>query len=350
MYSWVVPIWSSVHPTNARFFLVSGATFFDYTADAADGDIDDVIFGALALDPPSTGDYFAIGWTDPFEATTLTITTAFDGVSGFIWQYWDGATWTALADVVDGTSGFTNLGAGVVSWTVPEDWEPNSVDGVAAYHVRVLWSPWTSTVTPPSGSLISVQGLATDPVYGNNPLDPGQMWDSTFRPILVLDPEWVIWRNVWEKLALEILESQWLTRWRRAITTAKGAQLDERELEIGYLCPDGWIDERCQAVLSAIFAASYVIPTTETVYNLATALLDDGQSFTFEEEFPCSARFTYLNTPEDDAVSYFSALDRARARGCQYFLVAHPGGLGPDPFEIDTSTIDGPDTLADLYA
>ena len=187
----------------------------------------------------------------------------------------------------------------------------------------------------------------TDPIYGDNPIDPGQLWDESIRPILALDPEWVYWRNVWEQIMLELLESQWLTRWRRAVTTASGAQLDEREEEIGYLCPDGWTDDRCQAVLAAIFAASYIQPTTQIVYNLADALLDVGQSFHFAEEFPCTARFTFFETDADDAVSYASALDRARARGCQYFLVAHPGG-GADPFIVDTSLVDGPDTIGGI--
>lgn len=342
-------VWQIVHPTNARFFLATGAVFSDYTAEAASEATDDIKLGAEAGDPPATGDYFAIGWSSPFDSATITVSVAFVGTSGLLWQYWDGSAWTALPDLVDGTSGLTAVGTFVVGWTVPSDWAQNSVDGVAAYHIRLLWSPWTSTTTAARGTIISVQGLTTDPVYGDNPLDPTEMWNETFRPPLVLDPEWLVWRDIWTAAQDEILASQWLTRWRRSVPTAVGVQLETRGAELNYPQPDGWTTERYQAVLTALLAASWTQSQSDVVYNLATALLDDGQSFTFVEEFPSSARFTFLNTSADDAAAYISALDRARPKGSNYVLVAHPGGLGPDPFTIDTSTIDGPDTLADLF-
>lgn len=188
----------------------------------------------------------------------------------------------------------------------------------------------------------------TDPIYGDNPIDPVEGWNETFRPPLVQDPEWVVWRAVFTGLVAEHLESAWLTRWRRSVLTAEGAQLAEHGAELGYPQPVGWTEDRYRAVLVALLPASFAQPTTEVVGDLAEALLDVGQSFTFTEEWPCSARFTFLETDADDATAYASALDRARPRGCQYFLVAHPGG-GLSPFILGTSTLDGPDTLSDLF-
>lgn len=340
-------VWQNVHPTNAQFFRNTGALFFNYTAAAASDTPNDIFFGSVP-GTASTGDYFAIGWTAPFEAATLTVSTLFVGVSGFIWQYWNGSSWTALADVVDGTAGFTILGAVDVTWTVPDDWEQNEVNGTIAYHVRVLWSPWTSTTTAPRGSLVSVQGLTSDPVYGDNPIDPLELWNATFRPPLIPDPYWTARRNVVTQMVRELLEAQWLTLWRRSIVTAVGAQLEARGDELAYPQPVGWTDDRWRAVLIALLPASLARMSPEVVYDLATALLDTGQTFTALEEFPCSARFTYYETDQDDAIAYITALDRARPRGCQYYLVSHPGG-GADPFTIDTSQIDGPDTLGDMW-
>lgn len=188
-----------------------------------------------------------------------------------------------------------------------------------------------------------------DPIYGTNPIDPGDLWDQTFRPPLVLDPEWVSWRNVMGFAFGEVAESQWLSRWRRPVSTAEGAQLDARGDELVYPRPDGWSDDRYRPVLMAIEGASFSIQTTAVVFALADALLDGVQTMTFTEQYPCSATFVFLETSADDSVAYFSALDRARPRGCQFFLIAHPGGGGA-PFMIGTSTIDGPDTLADLFA
>ena len=188
----------------------------------------------------------------------------------------------------------------------------------------------------------------TDPIYGDHPLDPGEMWDATFPPPLVLDPEWVALRSVWVSAIADVLESQWLTRWRGSVSTAEGIQLDTRGAEIVYPRPDGWTDARYQAVVSAMTPASFARQTSTVAYNLATALLDGAQTMTFTEQYPCSATFTFLETDADDATAYNYALDRARPRGCQFQLVAHPGG-GLDPFTIGTSEIGGPDTLAALF-
>lgn len=342
-------VWSTVHPTNAVFWLNSGATYTDYTAEAASEGAEDIMFGADPGDPPSTGDYFAIGWDGgPFQSVTLTLTTAFDGVSGLVWRYWNGSMFVDLADVVDGSAGLTVLGEVTISWTVPDDWVENTENGTLATHVFLFWDPWTSTVTPPAGSLISLQGLTTDPIYGDNPIDPAELWNATFRPPLIPDPYWTARRNVATQMLRDLLEAQWLTRWRTAVLTAVGVQLETLGAELAYDQPVGWTEDRWRAVLVALLPASLARLTTDVVEALAKALLDTGQSVTAVEEAPCSARFTYLETSADDAGAYISALDRARPRGCQYHLVAHPGG-GGDPFTIDTSEIDGPDTLADLF-
>jgi len=184
----------------------------------------------------------------------------------------------------------------------------------------------------------------TDPVYGDNPLDPAELWNGSFSPALVADPEWAGWRAVVVQLLADFLESQWLTRWRRALVTAEGEQLRVWGDQLSYIQPDGWADSRWRDVLIALLPASLLPPTPEVVGNLATALLDVGQSWTHVEEFPLSDRFTFLETDADDADAYLSALDRARPEGAQYYLVAHPGG-GGDPFIIDSSLIDGPDTI-----
>ena len=70
----------------------------------------------------------------------------FDGANGtagiggdVVWEYWDGAAWTALADVSDDTDGFTTapVDAQFVTWTVPNDWTITSLNGSAdLFYVR----------------------------------------------------------------------------------------------------------------------------------------------------------------------------------------------------------------------
>jgi hypothetical protein len=46
------------------------------------------------------------------------------------WEYFKSVGgWTALSGVVDGTDHFANTGANVVSWTIPGDWDANTVSG-----------------------------------------------------------------------------------------------------------------------------------------------------------------------------------------------------------------------------
>lgn len=336
-------VWSSTHPTNARFFRVVGAAFFDYTAEAADDTPNDIFFGSQAS--PSTGDYFAIGWSEPFINAVLTVSTAYDGVSGFVWEYWNGGGWTPLVGVVDGTAGFTFVGAGTVSWELPEDWAQNTVDGVLAYHVRALWSPWTSTVTAPRGTIISITGVETDPVYGSNPLDPETRWEETILPPMSGDPEWTAIRNVTAEVQEEANASQWLTRWRRSIMTAVGYQLDQRGQELGYIRPAGWDDVYYQGVLVALIPGIFGRATPPVVTALCDALAVAPQSYEIEEPSPLTGLFSWYDTSEDQALSISAALERIRPPGIQYILVYSPVPAG-DTFLLDSSLLDGPDGLA----
>lgn len=198
------------------------------------------------------------------------------------------------------------------------------------------------------GSKWGSKWSTAETVYGEHPIDPFELWNESFIPALVNDPEWIALRNVIARMMRDYLRSQWLIRWRRALTTAMGEQLRRRGEELNYLQPEGWSEDRYRNVLIALLPAALLYITPEIVGNLAKALLDDGQSFTMREEGPCSARFTFLETSADEAVSYLAALNRARHPGCQYFLVAHPGG-DASPFVVGTSAVGGPDTLACLF-
>ncbi|HUV48038.1 MAG TPA: hypothetical protein VMX11_03585 [Actinomycetes bacterium] len=184
----------------------------------------------------------------------------------------------------------------------------------------------------------------TDPVYGDNPIDPGEIWDASFRPVLVQDPTWVHWRNVVVAASIEYLDSQWSVRWRRATTTATGKALDDRGLEVGLLRPAGWTDDRYRAVLVAILPGSFAVPTTEVAFNMATALLVPPQTVQFIEQYPNTATFEYTDATLDDAQSYLATLEYARPWGCQFALVYHPDVL--TTAKVGISTVGGPDTVA----
>jgi hypothetical protein len=187
----------------------------------------------------------------------------------------------------------------------------------------------------------------TDPVYGDNPIDTPQLWLGSIVPPLANDPEMEAWRVATATLFQAIAEDQWLTRWRTAATTAEGVQLDELGEAVGYPRPDGYGDDRYRAILVALLPGIWQRPTPPVFAALLDALVVAPQTATMVEELPLAARFTFLETGTDDALNYFAALERIRPRGAQFFAVFEPPG-GGDAFEIDTSTINGPDVIAQL--
>ena len=127
-----------------------GGLYVDDTTDFRSATDDDV---APFPTTPVAEDavYFGLA-AGTFSRVDIDITTAaVDLVATVAWEYWDGTTWTALSDLVDGTTGWTVTPAAIVtvSFTVPEDWEANTVDSVNAYWIRSRFSAYTSKTTLP---------------------------------------------------------------------------------------------------------------------------------------------------------------------------------------------------------
>jgi len=103
---------------------------------------------------PAVDDAYYFGHTKRFDVVWLNIGTQGDGVWVISWEYWNGAAWSALADVVDNTNGFTALvGLRDVSFTRPGDWATADVGGVSGlYWIRARVSSFTSINTQPRGN------------------------------------------------------------------------------------------------------------------------------------------------------------------------------------------------------
>jgi len=103
---------------------------------------------------PAVDDAYYFGHAKKYDVAWLNIGTQGDGVWVISWEYWNGAAWSALSDVVDNTNGFTALvGLRDVSFTRPVDWTTADVGGVTGlYWIRARVSSFTSTNTQPRGS------------------------------------------------------------------------------------------------------------------------------------------------------------------------------------------------------
>ena len=148
-----------------QFQVFPGPGFLDLTTEFNSNALPFVPFGPVE----DLNDWAAWGGLTPFEFIEFDNTLGVAGIVGTVnWEYWDGATWTALT-VVDGTTGFTaGPSAGqLVTWTAPLDWTAVSLNGESAlYYVRaVVTTVWT-----------------TNPIYDQGTLgDPPQgIWDQGF--------------------------------------------------------------------------------------------------------------------------------------------------------------------------
>jgi len=103
---------------------------------------------------PAVDDAYYFGHAKRFDVVWLNIGTQGDGVWVITWEYWNGAAWSALSDVVDNTNGFTALvGLRDVSFTRPGDWATADVGGVSGlYWIRARVSSFTSINTQPRGN------------------------------------------------------------------------------------------------------------------------------------------------------------------------------------------------------
>lgn len=119
----------------------SGAPdYVDETTDANDAGAGD---WAIFPTAEAVGDYMLIGQTVPFASITFSCAGGTAGVDGgslaLAYEFWDGAAWTALSGVTDGTTMFTaGATAGqVFSFTQPSTWAQVAINGSdPLYYIR----------------------------------------------------------------------------------------------------------------------------------------------------------------------------------------------------------------------
>jgi len=131
-----------------------GGVFTDYTPEAQSSTANDV---ELLPASPAAADAFYFGFDIPAGMVTLDVDQAGVGTWAVTWEYYDGASWTALSDVDDRTSAFSVLGQNIVTWTVPADWSTTTIVTIPAYWVRARVSSFTSLTTQPKASLIQYE-------------------------------------------------------------------------------------------------------------------------------------------------------------------------------------------------
>lgn len=125
-----------------------GGLFVDETTPFGESTGDDV---EVLPATPANGDatYFGEA-TKKFKEVRVNVTTDGDWTGTITYEYWNGSAYVAAAGVTDGTSGWTGgTGWKTISFTVPNDWEKNTVDGVLGYWIRGVVSGFSAVTTAP---------------------------------------------------------------------------------------------------------------------------------------------------------------------------------------------------------
>lgn len=186
----------------------------------------------------------------------------------------------------------------------------------------------------------------TDPVYGDNPLDPDARWYQTMRPPLVNDPEIQVWRVVIGAAVREMAESSWLVRWRtKSVASAEGVHLDAHGLDVGLMRPDGWDEQRYRNVLVPVVGAMSGNRPPSVTKALAAGLVHGGQTWKLSRPGALVYVVYFFGLTPNEALTYFDVLNLGRPTSVRLVLVYSPEAEA-DVFELDESELDGDDVLA----
>lgn len=121
------------------------SSYIDETTNANSSTANDM--NLLPTTPVVNEDGYIFGHAEKFEQLKIEVSTF--GVGGFTitWQYWNGAGWSSLTGVVDGTSSFT--ASGKVSWTLPGSWTTTTINSQGPYYyIRAFFTAGTVSTVP----------------------------------------------------------------------------------------------------------------------------------------------------------------------------------------------------------
>jgi hypothetical protein len=105
---------------------------------------------SLMADPPATGNIVYFGSDQPFWGIATDFSEVADPANTLVYEYWDGAAWTAFTPDVISPASFDDTGVAFTKWAISEmpDWTKVSVNSDVYFWVRVrVTSGGTGTTT-----------------------------------------------------------------------------------------------------------------------------------------------------------------------------------------------------------
>lgn len=103
--------------------------------------------------PSALTEVYEFAGDNQFRSLWFNISTSTNAIWELEWQYYDGVSYVAFDDVVDGTNAFTLGGLHNVVWAFPEAgaWPKAELHSIEGYWVRVEVTSFTSLTVPPLG-------------------------------------------------------------------------------------------------------------------------------------------------------------------------------------------------------
>lgn len=120
----------------------------DETTAANNSSSNDIIF------PTADTEVVEFGLHNPATILIVDTSTVTDATWTITWEYYNGSSWSAFANVIDGTKGFTSPGIRKVSWDMPSSWPNSTLHSIESYWVRARVSAFTSSTVDPLGRQI----------------------------------------------------------------------------------------------------------------------------------------------------------------------------------------------------
>lgn len=164
MYS----LWSVKGRNLTGVFNWSGSAYSVNYADNASWSV----FGDGANNAVNDAVYFGLSGTT-WNNLFFNLVTAGVYVATLVWEYWNGAAWTAFTPTA--TTDFKSTGSKSVTWSTLASWAATDINSVTAYWVRCRISAWTSWTTLPVQGDRKVRGVEKQ--YG--PTIVGNVRNST---------------------------------------------------------------------------------------------------------------------------------------------------------------------------
>lgn len=123
---------------KAQFTTDGGSTYTDNSANVIDNTTG--VMTLNSLDTVANGDWIVLGGPTPFMGVALDYTNLNSNDATLSVEYWNGSAWVAVSNLLDGTIASSTKTAGAdgqVTWSMPTDWAASTINGIAAYYVRL---------------------------------------------------------------------------------------------------------------------------------------------------------------------------------------------------------------------